>query len=281
MRRRVFITLLGGAAAWPLAARAQQAGKVHRIGFLGSATAAGSAKAVESLRTGLREFGYVESTNIGIEFRWAEGIYDRLPHLVAELIATNVDVLITHGTPGTRVAKQATTTIPIVMAISGDAIATGLVSSLARPEANLTGSTFFLPQLNAKRLELLKEACPRISPISEAFLVACRRGDRIVWPMSEFGTLLPRANAAACPQLAKADRNIRPNRRALLCLPSARGNAQERRAAPNRRGSRKIQSACAAPDLDAYKSACSMPGSGPAKGGASGRNTRWLPAARR
>ena len=143
MRRRDFIIMAGGAAvAWPLAARAQQAGKVHRIGFLGSATAAGSAKAVESLRTGLREFGYVEGTNIGFEFRWAEGNYDRLPHLVAELIATNVDVLITHGTPGTRVAKHATTTIPIVMAISGDAIATGLVSSLARPEANLTGSTF-------------------------------------------------------------------------------------------------------------------------------------------
>ena len=163
MRRREFIALAGGAAAaWPVAARAQQAGKIHRIGFLGSATTAGSAKAVESLRAGLREFGYVEGTNIDLEFRWAEGIYDRLPRLVAELIAANVDVLITHGTPGTRVAKQATTTIPIVMAISGDAIATGLVSSLARPEANLTGSTFFLPQLNAKRLEVLKEACPRI-----------------------------------------------------------------------------------------------------------------------
>jgi ABC-type uncharacterized transport system substrate-binding protein len=162
--RREFVTLLGGVtAAWPLAARAQQAGKVHRLGFLGSATAAGSAKAVESLRMGLREFGYVEGRNIAIEFRWAEGIYDRLPDLVAELLATNVDVLVTHGTPGTRVAKQATTTIPIVMAISGDAVATGLVASLARPEANLTGSTFFLPQLNAKRLELLKEACPRIS----------------------------------------------------------------------------------------------------------------------
>ena len=164
MRRREFITLLGGAAAaWPLAARAQQAGKVHRIGFLGSSTAAGSAKPVKSLRTGLREFGYVEGTNIVIEFRWAEGNYERLPHLVAELIATNVDVLITHGTPGTRVAKEVTTSIPIVMAISGEAIATGLVSSLAKPDANLTGSTFFLPQLNAKRLEVLKEACPRIS----------------------------------------------------------------------------------------------------------------------
>jgi putative tryptophan/tyrosine transport system substrate-binding protein len=164
VKRREFITLLGSAAAvWPLAARAQQAGKLPRIGFLGSATSAGSAKAVESLRMGLRELGYVDGTNIGIEFRWAEGNYDRLPHLVTELIATNVDVLITHGTPGTRAAKQATTTVPIVMAISGDAIATGLVSSLARPEANLTGSTFFLPQLNAKRLELLKEVCPHIS----------------------------------------------------------------------------------------------------------------------
>jgi putative tryptophan/tyrosine transport system substrate-binding protein len=165
--RRGFMTLLGGAAAgWPLAASAQQSGKVYRIGFLGSATAAGSAKEVESLRSGLREFGYIEGTNIAVEFRWAEGIYDRLPQLVAELIATNVDLLITHGTPGTRVAKQATTTIPIVMAISGDAIATGLVSSLARPEANLTGSTFFLPQLNAKRLELLKEACAHISRVA-------------------------------------------------------------------------------------------------------------------
>src|SRR5436189_2091461 len=158
MRRREFITLVGGAAAtWPMSVRAQQPGKVHRVGFLGSATAAGSAKEIESLRTGLREFGYVEGTNIDIEVRWAEGFYNRLPQLVAELIATNVQVLITHGTPGTRAAKQATTTLPIVMAISGDAIATGLVSSLARPEANLTGSTFFLPQLNAKRLELLKK----------------------------------------------------------------------------------------------------------------------------
>jgi putative tryptophan/tyrosine transport system substrate-binding protein len=162
--RREFVGLIAGAVgAWPFAASAQQAGKVYRIGFLGSATAAGSANAVNSLRSGLRELGYIEGANIAIEFRWAEGHYDRLPQLVAELIARNVEVLVTHGTPGTRAAKQATATIPIVMAISGDAVATGLVSSLARPEANLTGSTFFLPQLNAKRLELLKEAFPDIS----------------------------------------------------------------------------------------------------------------------
>src|SRR5262245_47919913 len=102
MRRREFITVLGGAAAWPVAVRAQQLSEVRRLGFLGSATAAGSAKAVQSLRTGLRELGYVEGTNIAIEFRWAEGNYDRLSQLVAEIIATNVEVLITHGTPGTR-----------------------------------------------------------------------------------------------------------------------------------------------------------------------------------
>jgi putative tryptophan/tyrosine transport system substrate-binding protein len=165
MRRREFITLLGSAAATcPLGARAQQSDhRVPRIGFLGSATAAGSTKALDALRMGLREFGYVEGRNIVIEFRWAEGRYERLPQLVRELIATPVDLLITHGTPGTRAAKLATSTIPIVMAISGDAVATGLVSSLARPEANVTGSTFFLPELNAKRLEVLKEACPNIS----------------------------------------------------------------------------------------------------------------------
>jgi putative ABC transport system substrate-binding protein len=112
---------------------------------------------------GLHEFGYVEGRNIVIEFRWAEERYDRLPQLVRELIATPVDLLITHGTPGTRAARQATSTIPIVMAISGDAVATGLVTSLARPEANVTGSTFFLPELNAKRLEVLKEACQSVS----------------------------------------------------------------------------------------------------------------------
>jgi putative ABC transport system substrate-binding protein len=165
MKRRDFITLLGGmAASAPLAVRAQQpVGKVPRIGFLGAATAAGSAMAIDSLRAGLREFGYLEGRNITIEFRWADEKYDRLPQLVRELISTQIDLLITHGTPGTRAARQTTSTVPIVMAISGDAVATGLVSNLARPEANVTGSTFFLPELNAKRLEVLKEACPSIS----------------------------------------------------------------------------------------------------------------------
>jgi len=167
MKRRHFITLVGGmAVAWPLVSYAQLPGRMARIGFLGSASATGSAKSVEALRTGLRELGYVEGRNIVIEFRWAEGKYDRLSGLAAELIRLNVDVIVTHGTPGTRTAKKATSTIPIVMAISGDAIATGLVTSLARPEANVTGSTFFITQLNAKRLELVKEVCPQVARVA-------------------------------------------------------------------------------------------------------------------
>ena len=163
MKRREFIALVGG--AWPLAARAQPTNKIARIGFLGSATAAGSAQSVNTLREGLSALGYVEGKNIILEFRWAEGKYDRLLELVTDLIRLNVDVLVTHGTPGTQIAKRATNNIPIVMAISGDAVATGIVTNLGRPEANVTGSTFFLPELNAKRLELLTEVLPHVTHV--------------------------------------------------------------------------------------------------------------------
>jgi ABC-type uncharacterized transport system substrate-binding protein len=166
MKRRHFIKAVGGMAAWPLVLQAQPLARVARIGFLGSASAPGSAKSVDALRSGLRDLGYVEGKNIVIEFRWADGRYDRLSGLVAELIRLKVDLIVTHGTPGTRAAKTATSTIPIVMAISGDAIATGLVTSLARPEGNITGSTFFIPQLNAKRLELVKEVCPNVARVA-------------------------------------------------------------------------------------------------------------------
>jgi putative tryptophan/tyrosine transport system substrate-binding protein len=167
MRRREFITLLGGAAvAWPLAVGAQQtADKVHRIGLLSSVTAAGYARQLEALRQGLRELGYIEGKNLVIEYRWAEGKYDRLAELAAELVRLKVNLIVTHGTPGSRAAKQATTTIPIVIAVSGDAVATGLVQSVARPGGNITGATFFFPELNAKRLEILKEGVPHISRV--------------------------------------------------------------------------------------------------------------------
>jgi len=164
-RRKLAIALGASALVGPFTSFAQQQRKVWRIGFLGSTTALNFATLVEALRAGLREFGYVDGKNIIIEYRWADGKYDRLPKLAAELIDLKVDVLVTHGTPGTRAAKQASTTVPIVMATSGDAVAAGLIASLARPGGNVTGITFSSPELNAKRLELLKEIIPRISRV--------------------------------------------------------------------------------------------------------------------
>src|SRR6266436_5719263 len=162
VKRRDFITRLGGVAvAWPLAARAQQAGKVYRVGFLGGADPTGYATQIQALRLGLRDHGYVEGKNTTIEYRWAEGKYERLPALATELVRDlKVDVIITQGVPAALVAKQATTTIPIVMAIVGNPVETGIVASLARPGGNVTGSSFFLEELNAKRLELMKTLVP-------------------------------------------------------------------------------------------------------------------------
>jgi putative tryptophan/tyrosine transport system substrate-binding protein len=154
MRRREFIATIGIAAvACPLAARAQQVGRIWRVGFLGAATAAKYAKLVDAFRAGLRDFAYIEGKNLAIEFRWAEGNTARLPELAAQLVKLNIDCLVTHGTPGTAAAKKASTTVPIVMAVSGDAVATGLIKSLAQPGGNVTGTTFFGPELAAKRLE--------------------------------------------------------------------------------------------------------------------------------
>jgi putative tryptophan/tyrosine transport system substrate-binding protein len=150
----------------PLAAGAQQQANVARIGFLGSTSSSGWGSRVEAFRSGLRDLGYVEGKNAVIEFRWADERYDRLPRLATELLRLKVDLLVTYGTPATLAAKRATTTIPIVMVHSGDAVAAGIVASLARPGANITGSTYFLPQLMAKRLELLKDAAPRISQVA-------------------------------------------------------------------------------------------------------------------
>ena len=163
MQRREFITLVGGAAAaWPLAARAQQPA-MPVIGFLGSLSAPDFR--IEALRAGLHDLGYVQGKNIAIELRWAEGNYDRLPTLVADLIRLKVDVIVTHGTPGALAAKQATTTIPIVLGAVGDPLASGVVTSLARPGGNVTGLTFFNPEIAAKRLELLKEALPGLTDV--------------------------------------------------------------------------------------------------------------------
>ena len=166
MRRREFITLLGGAAVWPLAARAQQMGKVPRIGYLGSSSPSLEPHFVEAFRQKLRELGHIEGENIAIEYRWAEGQDGRLPDLAAELARLQPNVIVTTGTPGALAAMQATKTIPIVMASSGDPVGAGLVASLARPGGHVTGFTIVGPQIEGKRLELLKEAVPELSRVA-------------------------------------------------------------------------------------------------------------------
>ena len=146
-------------------AQAQQAAGVYRIGFLGSTSLSGYASQVEAFRRGLRDRGYFEGKNLVIEFRWAEAKYERLPELAAELVRLKPDVLVTHGPPGALAAKRATDTIPIVVGVLGEAVAIGAVDSLARPGGNVTGLSFFVPELNAKRLEVLKEAFPRLSRV--------------------------------------------------------------------------------------------------------------------
>jgi putative ABC transport system substrate-binding protein len=164
-KRRAFITLLGGAAAWPLTASAQLSAKVYRIGFLGVFSEAEYRRYVDALRTGLRQLGYEEGRNITIHYRWAEAQYERLSDLAAELVKLNVDVIVTHSTPGALAAKQATSTIPII-ANSGDPVAAGIVASLARPGGNVTGVTFFFAEVCAKRLELIKEAVPTLTRVA-------------------------------------------------------------------------------------------------------------------
>ena len=165
MRRREFITLLGGVAVtWPLAASAQS--KTPRIGFMGNSTAALEANLVDAFREGLRELGYEEGRNIVIEYRWANGKYDHFPVLVAELIAAKVEVIVTAGTPAALAVKNATTTVPLVMVAVGDPVGTGLVPSLARPGANLTGLSSVAPDLEGKRLQLLREVVPALSHVA-------------------------------------------------------------------------------------------------------------------
>ncbi len=160
-RRRLVIASAAGALVAPFASFAQPQGKVWRVGFLGLTTAQGYARPLDAMRAGLRDLGYVEGKNIVIESRWADEKFERLPRLAAELARLGVDVIVTHATPGARAAKQATTTIPIVVAAIGDAIALGIVASLARPGGNVTGTTFFSPELAAKRLEIIRDAMPR------------------------------------------------------------------------------------------------------------------------
>jgi putative tryptophan/tyrosine transport system substrate-binding protein len=164
-KRREFITLLGGAAAWPLAARAQQAGKVWRIGLLSGASREPTSSNYEAFLQGMRELGYVEGRNFVMEYRFADGKYERFPELAAELVRLKVDVLVTGTAAAIRTLQRATTTIPIVLAYSTDPAGNGFVASLARPGGNITGLSGSSDDTSPKQLELVTTVIPTASRI--------------------------------------------------------------------------------------------------------------------
>jgi putative tryptophan/tyrosine transport system substrate-binding protein len=165
LKRREFITLLGGAAAgWPLAVRAQQAGKTYRIGWLQPGPIPDPW--VNGFRQGLQEFNYVEGKNLIIEYRWGDGSFDRLPAMAGELVGLNPDVIISVNTAALLALQKLTTTIPIVMLGTADPVGLGLVRSLARPGANITGMSVMAPELSQKRLEFLKEVVPNLDRVA-------------------------------------------------------------------------------------------------------------------
>jgi putative tryptophan/tyrosine transport system substrate-binding protein len=164
MRRREFIAGLGGAAAWPLAARAEQPSKVARIGFLNVAPASAWADDVEAFQVGLHDLGYIEGKNIVIEFRWADTL-DQLPELATELVRMNVDVIVAPASTEVEPVRQVTKTIPIVFAQHADPVGLGHVASLAHPGGNITGVSMVLTELAAKALQILKDAVPRAKQI--------------------------------------------------------------------------------------------------------------------
>jgi ABC-type uncharacterized transport system substrate-binding protein len=167
VKRREFLTLLGGAAAaWPLAARAQQPGKLPTVGFLVSGTPASHGQWFAGLAQRLRELGWIEGRTVAIEYRWAEGRTERAAEIAAEFVQRKVDVIVTAGTAFVVAAKQATSVIPIIFAAAGDPVGTGLVASLARPGGNITGLSIQQPDVAAKRLELLREVVPSLGRLA-------------------------------------------------------------------------------------------------------------------
>src|SRR5262245_26672747 len=180
--RRSFITLLGGAAAWPLAARAQQPGKLPTIGFLVSGTPSSHGPWVTGFVQRLRELGWIEGRTIAIEYRWAEARADRAAEIAAEFVRLKVDVIVTSATAVIVATMQATSVIPIVFAAAGDPVSTGLVASLARPGGNVTGLSMQQTDLAAKRLELLREVVPGLRRLA---ILANVGGPAVVLDMRE------------------------------------------------------------------------------------------------
>src|SRR5436190_1719726 len=170
MKRRKFITLLGGAAAaWPVAAHAQRPAKLPTIGFLGAATSSFERASTDAFVQRLRELGWIENRTVAIEYRWAEGRDERFAQIAAEFVRLKVDVILTYGTPSILAVNKATTVIPIVFAAAGDPVGTGLVASLARPGGNITGLSIQQTDLASKRLEMLREILPGLRTLAIMF----------------------------------------------------------------------------------------------------------------
>jgi len=176
MKRRAFITLLGGAAAWPLAAGAQQASKLPTIGFLGSSTLSEASPWVSAFVERLRELGWTEGRNVAMAFRWAGGRAEQYSEIASEFVGLKVDVIVTFGTPAALATKQATAVVPIVIALAGDPVGAGLVASLARPGGNITGLSSPSPDLTGKRLALLREVVPNLRRLAIMANVASPTG---------------------------------------------------------------------------------------------------------
>jgi putative tryptophan/tyrosine transport system substrate-binding protein len=166
VKRREFITLFGGAAAWPFAARAQKAGRLPTIGFLGATTPSSQSQWTAAFVQRLRELDWIEGRSVAIEYRWMEGRNERVAEIAAEFVQLRVDVIVVQGTVAVVGAKQATSVIPIVFAVAGDPVGSGLIASLARPGGNVTGLSNQQADLGAKRLELLREVVPGLHRVA-------------------------------------------------------------------------------------------------------------------
>jgi putative tryptophan/tyrosine transport system substrate-binding protein len=233
MRRREFIALLGGAAITsPLTASAQQRA-MPLLGLLSGADPVSYAPQLEGFRLGLRDHGFVEGQTIKIEYRWAESRYDRLPALAADLVSRKVDIIITQGTPAALAAKRATSTIPIVMAVVGNPVETGIVSSVARPGGNITGSSVFYDEINAKRVELLKDMMPLLAhvgvllnpdnPANDSVMRTATRAAKAV--------ILQSVNVRRSEEFEAAFERERPQIEALLVVDDGLAIANPRRIA--------------------------------------------------
>jgi putative ABC transport system substrate-binding protein len=243
MRRREFITVLGGAATWPLAARAQQK-PMPVIGVLLPTSTSPSAPLLGAFRQGLSEAGYVEGQNVAIEYRYAEDHYDRLPALAADLVDRKVDLIVANSPPAALAAKSATSTIPIVFRGGADPVGDGLVASLARPGGNLTGVSMLLDELTAKRLVLLTELVPRAQVIVLLMNPSNRTSaERVIREVEEAART--RGSARSTPRSPPSS-NCRPARssspRIHSCPAGASRSWRWHRAMPFRRSMRGVNS---------------------------------------